>query len=254
MSAPTDKTPGKDFIFASYLTGVYDVNRNESLQDNDFSVIQKWYESVKKLKLNAVIFHNSFSKSLIEQYTNEQIQFVEVDYQQQLKPNVYRYFVYLHYLQQCTQTIDHLFVTDISDVEVLMNPFETEFFKAHPDHIFCGDEPVIFDNEWMRNHGSHLRNLLPEYSAYEEANRHQTLLNCGIIGGSVATMTKLFEQMVALHERVSYTNTSPYTLDMGVFNFILRQQFKQQIQHGEPINTVFKKYESQRTDCWFRHK
>jgi len=41
---------------------------------------------------------------------------------------------------------------------------------------------------------------------------------------------------------------------MGVFNFVARTIFTHKILNGEPVNTIFKKYESHRTDCWLRHK
>lgn len=243
-----------DFIFASLLTGVYDVNRNELLENNDFGIIQKWYDSILKLQINAVIFHNTFSEEIVEKYTNEYIRFIEVTYDKRLKPNVFRYFIYRDYLKQNSHKIRNLFVTDITDVEVIDNPFESALYTENSGSLFCGDEPETLDNDWMRNHCSHLRNSMPEFSTYEELNQHETLLNCGIIGANAAVMELLFNKMVAIHETVSFTNTTDFTLDMGVFNFVARTTFAHKIFHGEPVNTIFKKYEMHRTDCWFRHK
>lgn len=243
-----------NLIFASLLTGVYDVNRNELLTINDFGIIQKWYESITKLKMNAIIFHNSFSKDIVKKYTNEYINFFEVKYDTRLKPNVFRYFIYQNYLQQNSHKIKNLFVTDITDVEVIANPFESKLFAENPDYLFCGDESKLLENDWMRNHCSHLRNLIPKFAAYEELNKHETLLNCGIIGSNINTMKLLFDNMVVIHEACSFTNTTEFTLDMGVFNFIARTTFAHKLFHGEPVNTIFKKHESQRTDCWFKHK
>lgn len=244
----------RDYIFGSILTGVYDVNRNELLEDNDFGIIQKWYDSILKLKIKAIVFHNTFSEEIIQKYTNEYIQFIEVPYDGRLKPNVYRYFLYRNYLKQHPEKIQNLFLTDITDVEVINNPFESQTFIENSDSLFCGDEPEILDNEWMWNHNSHLRNSLPEFSSYESSNQNQTLLNCGVIGSNVDVMNLLLDEIVAIHEAVSYTNTTKYTLDMGVFNYVARTTFANKIVNGEPVNTVFKKYENQRTDCWFKHK
>ena len=248
------KRKAKNYIFASLLTGVYDVNRKEHLGENDFRIIQKWYDSIVKLQINAIVFHNSFSKETVEKNTNSYIQFVEVDYDQRLNPNIYRYFVYQSFLKQTSLEINHLFVTDISDVEVLNNPFDSNFYLENSDSLFCGDEPKLLGNDWMRNHCNHLRNLIPEFGVFEELNQQQTLLNCGIIGSNISAMKKLFDRMVALHEAYSFTNETEYTLDMGVFNYVVRNTFANKIIHGEPINTVFKKFEIERTDCWFRHK
>jgi len=224
------------------------------LKENDFGIIQKWYESILKLQINAIVFHNSFSKDTVEKYSNACIQFVEVFYDDKLKPNVFRYFIYQNYLKLNSKKILNLFVTDIADVEVLTNPFESNLFKENSDYLFCGDEPEILDNDWMRKHCGHLRNLIPEYSLFEDLNKQQTLLNCGVIGGKFAVMQKLIDQIVEIHKTISFTNTTNYTLDMGVFNFVARTIFSQKILHGNPVNTVFKKYETQGSDCWFRHK
>lgn len=243
-----------NFIFASLLTGVYDVNRNELLNRNDFGIIQKWYDSIIKLELNAIVFHNSFSAKVVEKYTNEFIQFVEIDYDKKLKPNIFRYFIYQDYIQKNLTAISNLFVTDITDVEVINNPFESQVFTKNIDCLFCGDEPEILDNDWMHNHCHHLRICMPEFSLFEELNQQEVLLNCGVIGGNITVMKLLLDKMVAIHQTVSFTNKTDYTLDMGVFNFVARTAFVHKLFNGEPVNTVFKKYENLRNDCWFRHK
>jgi len=253
MLQSKSSSESRDYLFGSLLTGVYDVNRNELLEKNNFALIQKWYDSILSLQMKAIVFHNTFSEEIIQNYSNEYIQFVEVKYDGRLNPNVYRYFIYQNYLKQHPE-IQNLFVTDISDVEVITNPFVSPTYTENSDSLFCGDEPEILDNEWMRNHCSHLRNSLPEFSSYEALNQHEVLLNCGIIGSNAQVMKLLFDQLVAIHEAVSFTNTTKYTLDMGVFNFVARTAFANKLIHGAPVNTVFKKYEVQQQDCWFRHK
>lgn len=89
---------------------------------------------------------------------------------------------------------------------------------------------------------------------YEQKNQKKTLLNCGIIGGNVQIMKMLMDSLADIHCTHIVHNQTPYTLDMGVFNFVARTQFAQRLLHGAPINTQFKRYESERSDCWFRHK
>lgn len=254
MPGNTHSNNATNFIFASLLTGVYDVNRNEILQQNQFGTIQKWYDSIVKLQLSAIVFHNTFSKKIVEKYANEYVQFIAVEYDGKLNPNVLRYFIYRDYIRQHSQHINNLFVTDITDVEVINNPFENKTFIENPDSLFCGDEPKLLDNEWMQAHNDHLRNSMPGFTLYEELNKNKTLLNCGVIGANISVMELLLAEMIAIHDAYSFTNKTAYTLDMGVFNYIARTAFADKIIHGEPVNTIFKKYEIERTDCWFRHK
>lgn len=247
-------TSASNYIFASLFTGVFDVNRNELLKENEFTLVQKWYDSIVKLKMKAIVFHNSFSTETTQKYTNEYIQFVKVEYDERFNPNIFRYFVYQNYLNQNDKVISNLFLTDITDVEVLINPFETNYFHNNPTALFCGDEPKILNNEWMHEHCTHLRQLIPGFTGYEEVNKNNTLLNCGIIGGNKPIVKLLLKEMVNLHKTYALSNTTAYTLDMGVFNYVARTKFENKLLHGAPVNTVFKAYENHSTDCWFKHK
>lgn len=243
-----------NIICASLLTGAYDVNRNETLNADDFEAIRVWYNSVGALRLSAVIFHNNFSAATEKQYTTDQIRFVRVDFDTTYNANIYRYFVYNDFFALHANEISNVFVTDITDVAVLQNPFETELFTQQKNALFCGDEPKKLDNEWMREHCTHLRNNISDFAAFEYTHRENALLNCGIIGGSLTIMRQLMAEITAIHRAYAPTNTTAYTLDMGAFNYVARTVFRQNLVHGSPVNTVFKGYETARQDVWFRHK
>jgi len=244
----------KNYIFASLFTGVYDVNRNETLEKDQFDYIKNWYESIIRLKLNAVVFHNTFSKQTVALYQNDYVHFKWVEFNESLNANIFRYGIYKDYLANNAAQIANVFTTDITDVVVLQNPFIQPLFLQNPTALFCGDEPKILDNEWMHDHCTHFRNTVPGFYNYEMENKEKSLLNCGIIGGSFSVIVKLMDSLAKMHATYSITNTTDYTLDMGAFNFVARTQFANTILHGPPINTIFKNYESLRADCWFRHK
>jgi hypothetical protein len=244
----------KQFIFACLFTGVYDVNRSETLANNDYSLIEKWVSSITSLKLHGIIFHNSFSADTVAKYSSEFITFKQVEYNPIYNLSVYRYFVYLDYLLKNPIEIESLFVTDSTDVEVVNNPFEQPLFKGNSTSLFCGDEPSTLNNEWMMKHSTHFRNQIPTFAAYEQKFANETLLNCGIIGGSIEVMTDLLTELVNFHTLYNQNNKAAYTGDMGAFNYIARNKFNNQLFHGAPINTIFKGYETNNNSCWFRHK
>jgi hypothetical protein len=62
------------------------------------------------------------------------------------------------------------------------------------------------------------------------------------------------EQLASIHEQHNLDNKTAYTGDMGAFNYLVRTKYNDQLIHGAPVNTVFKGYEENRKDCWFRHK
>ena len=46
----------KDVVLACHITGVYDVNRKEVLQDDDYSIIKPWADSLIEHKINGIVF------------------------------------------------------------------------------------------------------------------------------------------------------------------------------------------------------
>jgi hypothetical protein len=243
-----------NLIMACHITGVYDVNRNTTLQDNNYELVRNWAESVAKANLQGIIFHNNFSTETCKKFENNFISFIEIDYDKRFNPNVYRYFVYRDFLQQNLHQFKNIFVTDISDVTVLRNPFNDPFFLENPSSIFCGDEPQKLRNDWMQAHSEVLRNKIADFTEYETKFGDETLLNCGIIGGSASLLYDFILKLSDIHQQFNCDNQTAYTGDMGAFNYLVRKQYNQNIKHGDPVNTVFKMYETESRNCWFRHK
>lgn len=243
----------KNIIISSHITGVYDVNRNEILADDDFSIVSKWAKSISDLNLQGIIFHNNFSDETCDAHQNDAIRFVKINYDLQYNPNVYRYFLYNEFLKLYSHQFDNVFFTDVSDVVVLKNPFVQKLFLDNPMAIFCGDEPEILDNVWMQNHGQHLRSKIPDYAIYEEKFKSNTLLNCGIVGGNSAVMKSFIADLWSIHSSFNFDNCTKFTGDMGAFNYLVRTKYNSQLIHGNPVNTEFKKYSSD-SNCWFQHK
>jgi hypothetical protein len=106
----------------------------------------------------------------------------------------------------------------------------------------------------MRDHSEHLRAQIQDYAEYEERFAEETLLNCGVFGGAYPLFMDFLQQLCALHESYNHNNKTAYTGDMGAFNYLARTRFNTNLRHGSPVNTVFKAYENDRIDCWFRHK
>jgi hypothetical protein len=241
-------------VFACHITGIYDVNRSTTLPDDSYELVKAWAESVTAMKLKGVIFHNNFSDETCARYANQYILFVRIEYNPTYNPNVFRYLVYRDYLAKCTEPIEGVFVTDVSDVTLAQNPFKHPLYIENPSSLFCGDEPKPLLNDWMIAHGEHLRSQIPDYADYEERFASETLLNCGVFGGHYPLFMEFLQQLCDLHETYNHSNTTAYTGDMGAFNYLARTRFNENLRHGFPVNTEFKAYENERTDCWFRHK
>ena len=253
MELPSNLKLSNRLILGCHISGVYDVNRSQILSDDDFSIIEKWANSIAKLNLQAIIFHNNFSEATVLKYQSAHLLFIKITHDIRFNPNVFRYCVYSQFLEKYCNTIDSLFVTDVSDVLVLKNPFIQPLFTANSDFVFCGDEPTNWDNEWMQLHGSHLRSKIKDYVVIESENKAQRLLNCGVIGGTIQTIKPLIDSIWQIHENYYADNTISFTGDMGAFNYIMRKNYKNRILHGTPVNSEFKAYFDDGTN-WFQHK
>jgi len=248
-----DFTIAPNVMFASHITGIFDVNRTAVLADDDYSLVADWANSITKLGLQGIIFHNNFSKTTCNLYQSEHIHFIKVNYDATFNPNVFRYLLYAQFLSKYAHLIKNIFCTDISDVEVLNNPFLEKEYLQHPDFIFCGDEPKILDNEWMQLHSQHLRDQIKDYAIYESNFKNHTLLNCGVVGGAIEVMHPFIASLSQIHDQYNRDNKTAYTGDMGAFNYLIRTKYTNRVLHGKPVNTEFKKYEID-SSCWFKHK
>ena len=252
--APPLFPPNTNLVMACYISGVYDVNRNTTLTDDTYQMVKDWAESITAANLRGIIFHNNFSEETCKSFENDTVSFIKIVYDPQFNPNVFRYFVYRNFLQHHIQQINGIFITDVTDVVLVKNPFTDPLFIKNPSALFCGDEPKSLLNDWMINHAENLRKNIPDYAAYESNFGEETLLNCGIIGGYASVFFDFLQQLCAIHQQANRENKTAYTGDMGAFNYLARTRFNNQLIHGAPVNTVFKLYENERNDCWFRHK
>jgi hypothetical protein len=244
----------KNLVLACHITGVYDVNRNTTLAHDDYEIVRDWAESLTNAQVQGILFHNGFSEESCKKYTTDFVSFIRIEHNPSFNPNVFRYFVYRDFLEQHLSLVKHVFCTDVSDVVLVKNPFTDSFFLENKQTIFCGDEPKLLHNDWMQAHGTHLREKIADYAHFETAFAKDTLLNCGIIGANAALFYQFMQQLCSFHELGNRDNKTEYTGDMGVFNYVARTQYNSQLIYGAPVNTVFKNYETQRSDCWFRHK
>jgi hypothetical protein len=104
-------------------------------------------------------------------------------------------------LEKLAHPPDNIFVTDVSDVTLINNPFTSALFKESPNTLFCGDEPSLLANEWMNAHSTSLRTQIDDFASFEELFAAKTLLNCGIIGGNYPIFYDFLQQLAAIHRR-----------------------------------------------------
>ena len=84
----------KDLMLACHITGIYDVNRRTTLEDNNYDLVKDWAESIAAQSLDGIIFHNKLTEENCAKHKNEHVSFVKMDYNHQFNSNVCRYLIY----------------------------------------------------------------------------------------------------------------------------------------------------------------
>lgn len=129
-------------------------------------------------------------------------------------------------------------MVDATDVEII-NKIK---FDNTDNVLFCGDEPSTINNVWLKKH--HTADFLKDF--YKDYS-YKTLLNAGIVGGSIGVVLEFLEMFISEYE----LNNNNQLTDMALFNFIAYKMPR--IEHGIKVNTIYKKFEYNNIS-WFKHK
>lgn len=209
--------------------------------------MEPWYESMKRHKLEGVVFHDELSSKFVCKYSTDRIQFrrAEIEAYPNYSLNDVRFWVYLAYITDCTESyLTKLFLTDLCDVEIKKNPFP---FTTDKSSLYIGNEPgmTIGSNPWM------MRKISKSYGAIDKFKPYlkNDLLNCGIVGAHRGTVMRFLRAMTAeLQETDRFENAN-----MAAANYVAYTVFKNKIVTGFPLVSRYKRYED-RNDVYFVHK
>jgi len=234
-----------NYIVSCYLTSAPDTQRGITTKPNNPAYIQKWYDSVIRLGLNGMVLHDNLSDEFIKQFP--MMEFVEVPKcPEHMQLYDYRWVACRQFL--FNRNIDNIFFTDISDVEVLNNPFT----YIQSDMLYCGDEPTtVKDCAWL-NPARENPMLLEKLDEFRDIMAYnKPLLNAGILGGNGIVVIDFLNTFCNIIFAVA-TRPLEHTVDMGIFNYAM-YYYNFDVIHGHPVNSVFRGGKNE-TDVWFRHK
>jgi hypothetical protein len=228
--------PQKDVRDPNEILG-YDGNRFVESYYN----MKRWYDSVCRLGLHGVIFHDCLSNSFVDQYENDNVQFERVILGDR-STNDERFFVYLDYLK--VTACDFVYMTDLFDVE-----FKQEPFSIIGNHlVYSGSEECVnSENNWMRYKYNEVYGInVDDYP--EIANRR--VMNPGIIGGLRENMIILLDKMCeGMSKKPRNVNSN-----LVVYNEALFRMFRMNdIYTGGKLHSRYK-YNEDRGDVCVIHK
>lgn len=219
-----------NYILSTYFTKDRNSKQHcckRKVKPNNFNLIKDWYNSIVKLNLNAIIFHNECSNEFIKRYQTEKIKFVYYDDFNRISYNDERFYCFRDYLLK-NNHIENIFSTDAFDVEILRNPFN---FINDDYELYAGSEK---QNSLMtENNGFNKRMRAYRYTQLTE----DYFYNAGISGGSRETIIEFYNYMIKLFDRIH----KKYNSNMVVFNeAILQNKRKWKVYTGYPLHNKFK--------------
>ena len=229
-------------ILSTYFTWKRDPQRGRHQPCNSLAYMRAWYESVRSLELCAFVFHDGLSGKFVRRYETHSIRFIAIPRWYAHSTNDYRFFVYREFLRKYKAR--YVFMTDISDVRVVRDPFEA----LSNDTLYVGDNKKTFEeNEWLRALAEVMAD--PRYTEFIRGQGGARTVNAGILGGETGLVVRFIDRMINEFERLGkpWLNTN-----MMVFNYVAYRDFGDRLTRK--LSSNYKQYEIDRTDVPFIHK
>ena len=235
----------KNVIMTTYFCKKKDPQRNKKANSNDINYIKPWYNSMKKLGLNGIIFHDGLGKEFIKKYQTNKIKFEYINTNNfKYSLNDLRFFVYYDYILN-NKNIENVFMTDGNDVKVVSSPFN-KF-----DKICVGsEESQINKNQWIQDK---INSFNDNKKLYFKNDNNGKVYNAGILGGNRKNVLFFLEKMINIFKNIDEKNINKNN-NMIVFNYIIYIFLNQNVITGEKLHSKYRKFENNRKDICFIHK
>lgn len=237
-----------DVVFSSYFTSEKDPQRNARRSSNRYAYVQVWYDSIVRLGLNAVVFHDGLNDDFVKALQTDKIAFKHVTLNKR-STNDARFYAYANYLRDHPE-IGRVFVTDISDVAIQRNPFE--IMDVLGDLVYVGTDVNMFPSmesmEWLVRRASQcFPNSTNDMSLIVSL---PSVYNAGVIGASRGTMLEFLLKVTQI------LNVTPHQVNcnMVAVNKALHLYFDMRIFTGFPLNSLFYAHQNAPKGVYFVHK
>jgi hypothetical protein len=158
---------------------------------------------------------------------------------QGLNPYVQRWLASWQFLRAHPE-IRKVCLVDATDVEMLRDPFP----EMQDGVLYVGDEDEKLGNWWMLHNTKSM-----VLKMYFEQHNDKPLLNCGVVCGDRETVMWLCREIYTKMLNIWRAET----VEMPAFNFIIRNLYRGELEHGRKVTSVFKAFE-EKSPAWFKHK
>lgn len=201
-----------DIILSIYYTKHADPQRNLHQKNDNFAYIKKFYESIIRHNMKAIIFHDGLSVDFIEKYQNDHIQFRLIPEKNYglTSMNDIRFMIYLDFLLE-HNSVEKVIISDAADVEFMTNVFD----RITEDKLYvCYDRDRNYRHYYINNRIK-LTYLCTE-NPFEGILDHK-ILQAGLFGGSYRMIVKCLSHM---KDEFDHLVNKTYNTNYIVFNHV----------------------------------
>lgn len=236
------KNLNKNIVLCSYLNHKEDPQR-KIVWNDDYQKLIPLIESVTKKNVEIYVFHNCFNDPPKINFCN----WIKIEPSKDHVPTVARWFLYREFLNNLQFKPDAVFMVDSTDVIMLR-----DFFSNLKDGIlYVGDEKnTKVENNWMRSKEKHF-NPPFDYRKIIKIHAKKNLINAGLVGGKYEIAMQFLNEHCKNHE--NHSKNIEISTCMPIFNYTVWKNFATNHMAGFPINSVFKKNETN-SKAWWKHK
>lgn len=253
-----------NLILTTYFTSKANPQTNQIEDKNNFLYIKAWYESVNKIKINAVIFHDGLDNYFTEELENDNIIFLKVPLGN-MSLNDERFFVYIRFIQEFKSNLNKIILTDINDVIFLLNPFD--FISDNKLYFGIDSAQNIIKSKYLL--GKFKEFILKTNLFVNKKFLFSPVLNAGVIGGKIEILLSFLNNLESVFNKIE---NDPGNYNMIVVNYVAYIQKISRFDYpylirlyppdvinskllfaGYPFVSKFKKFESP-AGVYIKHK
>lgn len=203
----------KDVICTTYFTTKIDPQRQKKIKKNSIEYIAPWYNSIKALGLNGIVFYDNLSKEFLDKYQTEQIKFVKCTLGN-YSLNDERFILY--YMFFLKHKVNNILFTDGNDVIINKSPFQ--FFESKKEStIFVGrgrHNKLLHSNWNMLS----VKKLLDGLNTNVPNNFYDmAIYNAGIVGGNYSTVMYFLRQICSVFFKIDNDKNN----NMAAMHYVL---------------------------------
>lgn len=202
-------------VLSTYFSSKPDPVRGGYQNNDNFAYIEHWYNSIVKIGLFAVVFHDNLSEKFIKKYQSDKIRFIRCRLGK-MSLNDERFFIFQEFILNLPDNA-YVLNTDINDVVINKNPIA--IFQSSPSKLFVGR-----GNRKVWKNGIWTLKSLSQFSKQFNQSLpisffHYPVFNPGTIGGRKDKMLELFDRMTQVFGILG----DAQNYDMPVFNYVLKE-------------------------------